>query len=195
MELDIFYTVHFLEINNFSWERRFFYYCQIQKVNDRIFFYCFSLPFYFLFTDSTVILSPKTKQFHSVVSGHVSLICLRNWMAKSNEMQTDQTKGSIEEIALIYLSASHHRLQLVLILLTNTLCRLYAASSDPPLVYWSDVLWRQRQGEAARLLWPPSRGSYGKRTSNRFFCSGLMGINIAVERNADEQCNKGALIK
>lgn len=42
-------------------------------------------------------------------------------MAKSNEMQTDQTKGSIEEIALIYLSVSHHRLQLVLILLTNTL--------------------------------------------------------------------------
>lgn len=61
-------------------------------------------------------------------------------MAKSNEMQTDQTKGSIEEIALIYLSASHHRLQLVLILLTNTLCRLYAALSDPPLVYWSNVL-------------------------------------------------------
>lgn len=61
-------------------------------------------------------------------------------MGKSNEMQTEQTKGSMEEIALIYLSASHHRLQLVLILLTSTLQTVRAASSHPPLVCRSDGL-------------------------------------------------------
>lgn len=81
MELDIFYTVHFLEINNFSWERHLFYYCQVQKVNDGkilLFFFAVLFSLFWFLIDSTMILSPKTKQFHSVVSGHVSLICLRN---------------------------------------------------------------------------------------------------------------------
>lgn len=55
-------------------------------------------------------------------------------------MQTDKTKGSMQQSALIYLSASHHRLQLVLILLTDTVCRLYATSSDPSHVCRSDVM-------------------------------------------------------
>lgn len=35
MELDIFYTVHFLEINNFSWEKDLFITVKFKKVNDR----------------------------------------------------------------------------------------------------------------------------------------------------------------
>lgn len=55
-------------------------------------------------------------------------------------MQTDKTKGSVQQSALIYLSASHHRLQLALIPLTDTLSRLYAAWSDPSNACRSDVM-------------------------------------------------------
>lgn len=86
----------------------------------------------------------KTRPCHSVVIGHVSIIRKRNWKAKQNEMQTDKTRGPIQDNALIYWSASHHRLQLVLILLTKhppqiAWCSVWPFSCLQESVMWCDV--------------------------------------------------------
>lgn len=55
MELDIFYTVHFLEINNFSWENDLFITVKFKKVNDRKL-----LLFYFLSFGSLLTLKQSS---------------------------------------------------------------------------------------------------------------------------------------
>lgn len=56
----------------------------------------------------------------------------------------------MEEIALIYLSASHHRLQLVLILLTNTVQTVRLTLRTSAGVMGCDVRRRGRQQQQPR---------------------------------------------